>query len=115
MSFEWTSDRVETLKNLWATGQTAREIAVTLGNGISRNAVIGKANRLGLSSTTTMRVKPITTFAVTPSERSCQWPIGHPTDVGFRFCGKPALRERPYCDAHCNIAYRRKFVTENSN
>lgn len=44
----WTEDKVEKLKELWGTGLTAAQIAETLG-GVSRNAVIGKANRLGLS------------------------------------------------------------------
>ena len=44
----WTDDKVEKLKELWGTGLTAAQIAETLG-GVSRNAVIGKANRLGLS------------------------------------------------------------------
>ena len=44
----WTDERVELLKKLWADGQSASEIAGELG-GITRNAVIGKVHRLGLS------------------------------------------------------------------
>jgi GcrA cell cycle regulator len=44
----WTDERVETLKKLWADGHSASQIAVELG-GITRNAVIGKVHRLGLS------------------------------------------------------------------
>src|SRR2546423_15376928 len=44
----WTDERVELLKKLWADGLSASRIAVELG-GITRNAVIGKVHRLGLS------------------------------------------------------------------
>ena len=44
----WTEERVELLRKLWAEGLSASEIARELGEGISRNAVIGKVHRLGL-------------------------------------------------------------------
>lgn len=45
----WTDERVETLKRMWAEGQSASSIAKELG-GVTRNAVIGKVHRLGLSN-----------------------------------------------------------------
>lgn len=45
----WTDERVETLKKMWAEGQSASTIAKELG-GVTRNAVIGKVHRLGLSN-----------------------------------------------------------------
>jgi GcrA cell cycle regulator len=45
----WTDDRVETLKRMWTEGQSASQIAKELG-GVTRNAVIGKVHRLGLSN-----------------------------------------------------------------
>ncbi len=45
----WTDERIETLRKLWEKGLTASQIADDLG-GVSRNAVIGKAHRLGLKS-----------------------------------------------------------------
>tara|TARA_B100001741_G_scaffold288261_1_gene266320 strand:- start:121 stop:615 length:495 start_codon:yes stop_codon:yes gene_type:complete len=45
----WTEDKVNKLKELWGKGQTASQIAEIIG-GLSRNAVIGKAHRLNLSS-----------------------------------------------------------------
>ncbi|QAY79612.1 GcrA family cell cycle regulator [Sphingosinicella sp. BN140058] len=45
----WTDERIERLKELWTQGNTASQIADELG-GVSRNAVIGKAHRLGLQS-----------------------------------------------------------------
>ncbi len=45
----WTDERVETLKRMWTEGQSASQIAKELG-GVTRNAVIGKVHRLGLSN-----------------------------------------------------------------
>lgn len=45
----WTDERIATLKKMWEGGSTASQIAEELG-GVSRNAVIGKAHRLGLKS-----------------------------------------------------------------
>jgi GcrA cell cycle regulator len=45
----WTDERVETLKAMWAEGKSASQIAKELG-GVTRNAVIGKVHRLGLSN-----------------------------------------------------------------
>ena len=45
----WTDDRVETLKRMWSEGASASQIAKELG-GVTRNAVIGKVHRLGLSN-----------------------------------------------------------------
>ncbi len=47
----WTEARVEILKRMWAEGQSASQIAKELG-GVTRNAVIGKVHRLGLSNRT---------------------------------------------------------------
>lgn len=48
----WTEDRVDTLKTLWSEGLSASQIAGKLG-GVTRNAVIGKVHRLGLSGRAT--------------------------------------------------------------
>ena len=45
----WTDERVERLSALWLEGRSASQIAAELGEGVSRNAVIGKVHRLGLS------------------------------------------------------------------
>ena len=45
----WTDERIDMLRKMWEAGQTASQIAEELG-GVSRNAVIGKAHRLGLQS-----------------------------------------------------------------
>jgi GcrA cell cycle regulator len=53
----WTDERVELLRKLWLEGLSASQIAGELANGITRNAVIGKVHRLGLSG----RAKPAAT------------------------------------------------------
>jgi GcrA cell cycle regulator len=55
----WTDDRVELLKKLWMEGLSASQIAGELGEGVTRNAVIGKVHRLKLSA----RAKPTNTAA----------------------------------------------------
>jgi GcrA cell cycle regulator len=49
MTAPWDERRKEVLKRLWLAGETARMIAEKLGQGVTRNAVIGKAHRLGLT------------------------------------------------------------------
>jgi GcrA cell cycle regulator len=46
----WTDDRVGRLKTLWIEGRSAAEIARDLDHGLTRNAVLGKVHRLGLSA-----------------------------------------------------------------
>jgi GcrA cell cycle regulator len=53
----WTEERVELLKKLWLEGLSASQIAGILGEGVTRNAVIGKVHRLKLSG----RAKPAST------------------------------------------------------
>src|ERR1700759_5331436 len=48
----WSDDRVSTLSKLWTDGLSAAQIAKQLG-GVSRNAVIGKVHRLGISGRAT--------------------------------------------------------------
>ena len=60
----WTDERVELLKKLWADGLSASQIATELGN-VTRNAVIGKVHRLGLSG----RAKDVKAASATPRAR----------------------------------------------
>ena len=53
----WTDERVETLKKMWTEGQSASQIAKELG-GVTRNAVIGKVHRLGLSNRSGAQAAP---------------------------------------------------------
>ena len=199
----WTDERIERLKELWSQGVTASQIADELG-GVSRNAVIGKAHRLGLQSRPSpvkpnepdtpapaaekappepkaappapapqpqAKVKAEPQRATQPqaapavaaeavaqppqpqirsigpggfvrqgpsdqqapippapprrlvpakpspeiadktslldlNEKICKWPIGHPGEPDFHFCGRPANPGFPYCVDHCGVAYQ---------
>lgn len=207
----WTDERIDTLKGMWEAGKTASQIAEELG-GVSRNAVIGKAHRLGLQSRPSP-VKPNEPVAVAPivvappppppappviapvrvapiplqeavridededededegepeaaqvaaapaappppilrsvgpggflrqapgeqqppstpaparrlvpakpsaeiagktglldlNDRICKWPLGHPGEPDFHFCGEKVNPGFPYCVAHCGHAYQ---------
>lgn len=75
----WTDERVETLKKMWAEGKSASQIAKELG-GVTRNAVIGKVHRLGLSNRTP---------AAKPAEEA---PAAKPVEETTR---RPAAAARP--------------------
>jgi len=196
----WTEERIERLKAMWTKGATASEIADELG-GVSRNAVIGKAHRLGLEArpspvkpgeegdhgahaapgksaaapksaepaapkTERAALPPVETahrpvaappqrphgdniqyrsigpggfIRQTPGEqqapippapprrrvpakpspevadktslldlndRICKWPMGHPGEPDFHFCGQASNPGFPYCVEHCGVAYQ---------
>ncbi|AUR04395.1 GcrA family cell cycle regulator [Phaeobacter inhibens] len=65
----WTDERVELLKKMWGEGQSASQIAKELG-GVTRNAVIGKVHRLGLSNRNSGTAKP----AAEPKEKPAATP-----------------------------------------
>jgi len=48
---------------------------------------------------------PSCTIQPISGARECQWPIGHPKAATFRFCNAAAEPAKPYCLAHCRIAY----------
>lgn len=81
----WTDERVSTLKKLWLDGLSASQIAKQLG-GVTRNAVIGKVHRLGLSgraapsqpSRPAYRPTPRPRAAVTSSPAPRREPIARP-------------------------------------
>lgn len=55
----WTDERIALLKKMWKEGKSAAEIAKTLAKGVTRNAVIGKAHRMGLSGRPSPIKKPV--------------------------------------------------------
>ncbi|MDG5746931.1 GcrA family cell cycle regulator [Qipengyuania sp. XHP0207] len=203
----WTDERIATLKKMWEGGSTASQIADELG-GVSRNAVIGKAHRLGLKSRpspvkanekkkaasppkatakpapksapksapkpaakATAPARPAAKPAPKPeaavpsqplpdkrpdlpkivsvgpggflrqgpgdqqapippapprrlvpakpdpsiadktslldlSDKVCRWPMGHPGEPDFHFCGEAVNPGFPYCVEHCGRAYQ---------
>ena len=143
----WTIEKVEKLKELWGKGSTASQIAEIIG-GVSRNAVIGKAHRLNLSS----KIKTRQASALNVNDElnnnsglkqrkrknkfksliiekdfepenpknleelddnSCKWPIGHPNEKNFYFCGRSSLKDFSYCKLHLLYAYQPKGKKED--
>ena len=101
----WTDSLQARLRELWTQGLTASQIAAELH--VTRNAVIGKAHRLGLSGRASpiQRTKLPKLTLVALKERMCRWPIGHPGEPDFHFCGGEARPNSPYCPEHHVIAY----------
>ena len=97
----WTDKRVEKLKELWGKGMSASEIADSIGE-VSRNAVIGKAHRLGLSTRSKREVKriiaPVPTL-ISYTDKKCKWPIGDPRDCDFKFCENTAQNSAMHMSA----------------
>jgi len=101
----WTPELMEQLAVLWAEGHSTAEIGRRMG--ISKNAVVGKAHRLQLKPRPSPLKRPPVRRVVGIVAPSCTWPLGHPGDSGFRFCGKRPLPGKPYCSEHAAMAYVR--------
>ena len=146
----WTDEKVNKLKELWGKGKTASQIAEIIG-GLTRNAVIGKAHRLNLSSK--IRTKNFNenknlennkssenlqnkTKRISRSrfkslliekdfepenpkqleeldDNTCKWPIGHPNEKSFYFCGRTSLKDFSYCKLHLLYAFQPKGKKED--
>ncbi len=124
----WNSARVDLLKTLWADGLPANQIAAKLGE-VTRNAVIGKAHRLGLPGRKTtsrtprprrtsplckpafIRPRPVPPLDLPPASAAlmlsvsqladgmCHWPVGDPRSLSFGFCGN---RTAPGHQPYCD-------------
>jgi GcrA cell cycle regulator len=92
----WTDERVDLLKRLWSEGLSASQIAGRLGS-VTRNAVIGKVHRLGLSGrATTSRMK-----SHRPRTRMAN--VKRPVKSRFVQSGNPAVRAL-YMDVEAYVA-----------
>ena len=123
----WTESRLAKLRELWDEKLSISKIGEALG--VSRNAIAGKAHRLGLEK----RQSPIkpsikTQKTITEwneeelgpkplrlilrnlewSRSKCLWPSGDPKNTDFKFCGDAVLSGKPYCLKHCSLAYNNK-------
>ncbi|WP_377297501.1 GcrA family cell cycle regulator [Rhizobium sp. SGZ-381] len=103
----WTDERVERLKRLWAEGLSASQIATQLG-GVSRNAVIGKVHRLNLpgrakagGTQATARTAPAkrTTSAPRAPNFAARTPAGAPTRTVTRPLGATLVTEEVEAEA----------------
>ena len=120
----WTEERLVRLRELWDQKLSISKIGEQLG--VSRNAIAGKAHRLGLEK----RQSPIKRLVkkealeegwnvdkrgpkplrlalrdLNWSRSKCLWPSGDPKTIEFSFCGDDVVSGRPYCSNHCNQAY----------
>lgn len=130
----WTRQQVSKAVFMWEEGKTATEIAKRISK--SRNAVIGKLNRLGIKKPNAaankdpiqdqaMKDPPGSTDNVKKendsqqikvedqkltllflNEKTCRWPIGDPSAKNFWFCGKPAQLNKRYCAQHSELAFQ---------
>jgi len=144
----WTKENVEFLKKNWGLA-TARELAEKMGSGFTRNSIIGKASRLGLSAkiktrtaTSNKNFENLEENRIVKTrktrggrfksliiekdfepeqpkqleeldENSCKWPIGHPDEKSFYFCGRSSLKDFSYCKLHLLYAYQPKGKKED--
>ena len=118
----WTDERLEELKKLWAQGLSISQIGEALG--VSRNAIAGKAHRMGLPKRPSPISKPkaekpkvesvveeqdlplrLELRQLVWSRSKCCWPTGDPKKNGFVFCGDTVVPGKPYCLPHCKEAY----------
>ena len=103
---DWTPERIAALIALWNEELPASEIGRRLG--ITKNAVIGKVHRLGLTKRRAT-VEKVEMFELVRLDSlragMCSWPMGDPGEETFHFCGSPASTGKPYCSKHCEIAY----------
>ena len=86
----WTDERIATLKKMWEGGSTASQIADELG-GVSRNAVIGKAHRLGLKA----RPSPVKPNEDKPEPKKAAAPSAPKAPVRKAVPTPPAPRPAP--------------------
>ena len=97
----WTDERVEVLKKMWGEGQSASQIAKELG-GVTRNAVIGKVHRLGLSNRAGGGgSKPATKEKAAPKPKAAAAPKPAP---------KPDLKTEPAIEQKSAIPARKQII-----
>lgn len=114
--YQWTDERIELLTQLWKAGKTVKQIMAGLPPGVTRNGVLGKVHRLGLArreapqSIKAAQERRMAREAMMTIDRmtadACRWPLGAFDEPARVFCGAPVSPERPYCPAHCAIAYQ---------
>lgn len=75
--------------------------------GVTKNAVIGRARRLGVANRKKPKWGDHGLGHLTPAPKTCSWPVGDPAKPGFRYCGGLSLTGKPYCREHMDRAYTR--------
>lgn len=110
----WTADRVDLLKQLWADGISASQIAKRL-SGVSRKEVEAqvKAHDLVVARPVIDKSAPVREISeggapatvLTLGAHMCKWPIGDPSSDSFTFCGR-RIDVGGYCLEHAKVAYQ---------
>jgi GcrA cell cycle regulator len=108
------------IREMWSVGNSSGDIAEKLGWGrkVGRNRVCGLVHRMGIMKSDERKAKVAKPESMPHpkgggvqldalGQHDCHWPIGHPGDKRFRFCGQPTEGLKPYCSHHCGKAYRR--------
>ena len=101
----WTDDRVEVLKKMWGEGKSASQIAKELG-GVTRNAVIGKVHRLGLSNRSG-GASPAQAATAAPKAK----PAAKPKAPEKPKAAAPAPESKPAAPVHKPIGRPKLIVT----
>ena len=89
----------ETKPDWWITQEIGRRI------GVTKNAVIGKVHRIGLTPRVITQKPPPRRNVFDFTGPACMWPIGHPGEDDFHFCGEHPMAGKPYCRHHVEVAY----------
>ncbi len=87
------------------TPRVPREPRVTTMPALPQTAAMG-ATRSMMPAPQPAPVKArIETPVLQLSNQRCMWPVGHPGEAEFHFCGERSLVGKPYCATHCAVAY----------
>jgi GcrA cell cycle regulator len=123
MNLRWTKKRIEKLLALRSEGHSGAQIAKLMGDGVTKNSIIGKLNRLKaptvsyvpLSPMPKPKSKPLPSFVQEPPAKThtllenlgpnqCRYPINK--DHPFIFCGARKEEASSYCVYHQGIVYK---------
>jgi GcrA cell cycle regulator len=104
----WTDDRVEVLKKMWGEGQSASQIAKELG-GVTRNAVIGKVHRLGLSNRAGSGAAP-TKADAKPAKAAPKAPAAAAAKPKVEPKTEPAIKPQPPSENKSGLPARKQII-----
>ncbi len=96
----WTTEQIDTLKRLWSRGESARIIALQLRT--TRNAVIGKANRLGLPKHPSRAEDSEHDGSYNEVDNNIE-DLYKPKICTHSSCNMTAQPGREYCAFHCRL------------
>lgn len=71
MTFKWTDERIGCLKQMWRSGLSCSKIARSLGDGLTRSAVVGKIHRLGIAERSAIPAD-VKRWVVVPEKLTCK-------------------------------------------